>query len=165
MTGIIRMSPGNSGQREQGDAPGNVPGAGPLGGRPALVKQSRKTSTEEAINVRTRLVLTLTFLFVAFGIVAPIFAQGAAPAAGGGSAEMVKWSIITAGFALGFAAAFGALGQSRGLAASVEAIARNPSANADIRFALLLGLVLIESLVIYVLLVSLILFFVKPFAV
>ena len=35
----------------------------------------------------------------------------------------------------------------------------------DIRGALLLGLVLIESLVIYVLLISLILFFVKPFVV
>ena len=45
-----------------------------------------------------------------------------------------------------------------------EAIARNPSASADIRGVLILGLVLIESLVIYVLLISLILFFLKPFA-
>ena len=46
---------------------------------------------------------------------------------------------------------------------AVEAIARNPSASGDIRGNLLLGLVLIESLVIYVLLISLILFFLKPF--
>jgi F-type H+-transporting ATPase subunit c len=45
-----------------------------------------------------------------------------------------------------------------------EAIARNPSATNDIRGSLLLGLVLIESLVIYVLLVSLILLFLKPFS-
>jgi F-type H+-transporting ATPase subunit c len=51
------------------------------------------------------------------------------------------------------------------LSAAAEAIARNPSANADVRFALILGLVLIESLVIYVLLIALILFFVKPFPV
>ena len=38
-----------------------------------------------------------------------------------------------------------------------------PGAAGDIRGALILGLVLIESLVIYVLLISLILFFVKPF--
>ena len=57
----------------------------------------------------------------------------------------------------------GALGQGRGVAAAVEAIARNPSAAGEIRGNLILGLVLIESLVIYVLLISLILFFLPPF--
>ncbi len=112
--------------------------------------------------MRKSQVLSLTVLFVAAGLVAPLFAQGAVPTV---SAETAKWSIITAGFALAIAAAFGALGQSRGLAAAAEATARNPSATGDIRFALILGLVLIESLVIYVLLVALILFFVKPFPV
>mgnify|MGYP001060490049 CR=1 FL=1 len=113
--------------------------------------------------MRTRLVLTCTFLFVAFAIAAPAYAQEAAATAAAGHAEMVKWSIITAGFALAIAAAFGALSQSRGLSAAAEAIARNPSAAGDIRGAMILGLVLIESLVIYVLLISLILFFVSPF--
>jgi len=112
--------------------------------------------------VRRRLVPVLTFTLVVLGVVAPLYAQ--APGAAGGS-ETVKWSIITAGFALAIAAAFGALSQSRGLSAAAEGIARNPSAAPDIRFALILGLVLIESLVIYVLLISLILFFVKPFTV
>ncbi len=112
--------------------------------------------------MRKSLMLSLTVLFVAAGLVAPLFAQGTSPAGGG---EVAKWSIITAGFALAIAAAFGALGQSRGLAAAAEATARNPAATGDIRFALILGLVLIESLVIYVLLVALILFFVKPFPV
>ncbi len=106
------------------------------------------------------------FLFasivVGFGFLSPLHAQQAAAAAGGGT-EVARWSIITAGFALAIAAAFGALGQSRGLAAAVEGIARNPSAAGEIRGNLILGLVLIESLVIYVLLISLILFFVKPF--
>ncbi len=114
--------------------------------------------------MRRRLVLTLTFLFVAVGIVVPAYAQGTpAPLDAAGHAEMIKWSIITAGFALGIAAAFGALSQSRGLSAAAEAIARNPSAAGDIRGAMILGLVLIESLVIYVLLISLILFFLPPF--
>ncbi|HEY3382310.1 MAG TPA: ATP synthase F0 subunit C [Vicinamibacterales bacterium] len=113
--------------------------------------------------MRKSLVLSLTVLFVAAGMVAPLFAQGSAAAAGG--SEVAKWSIITAGFALAIAAAAGAFGQSKGLSAAAEAIARNPSATGDIRFALILGLVLIESLVIYVLLVALILFFVKPFPV
>ena len=49
------------------------------------------------------------------------------------------------------------------LASAAEAIARNPGAAGEIRGALILGLVLIESLVIYVLLISLILFFLNPF--
>ena len=57
------------------------------------------------------------------------------------------------------------MSQAKGLSAAVEGIARNPSAAGEIRGNLILGLVLIESLVIYVLLISLILFFVKPFPV
>ena len=72
--------------------------------------------------------------------------------------------IITAGFALGIGAACRALGQGRAVAAAAEAIARNPGAAGDIRFVLLLGLVLIESLAIYVFVISLILFFLKPFS-
>ena len=55
----------------------------------------------------------------------------------------------------------GALAQGKAIAAAAEAIARNPGAAGDIRGALILGLVLIESLVIYVLLISLILFFLR----
>lgn len=108
-----------------------------------------------------RSVLTLLFMFLVIGVVSPAYAQGAEGAAGG--AEVVRWSIITAGFALAVAAAFGALAQGKGVSAAAEAIARNPSAAGEIRGALILGLVLIESLVIYVLLISLILFFIKPF--
>jgi F-type H+-transporting ATPase subunit c len=89
-----------------------------------------------------------------------VYAQGE-PAAG--NTEVFRWSIITAGFALAFAAGLGALGQGRAVASAAEAIARNPGATGDIRGALLLGLVLIESLVIYVLLISLLLFFFNPF--
>jgi F-type H+-transporting ATPase subunit c len=111
--------------------------------------------------VSTRSVLTVAVALLSLGFVAPAYAQEA----GGGAASdvLVQWSIITAGFALGIAAAFGALGQGRAVSSAVEAIARNPSAVNDIRGSLILGLVLIESLVIYVLLISLILFFVNPF--
>jgi F-type H+-transporting ATPase subunit c len=100
-------------------------------------------------------------MVAAAGVFAPVFAQ--TPAGGEAVSEVAKWSIITAGFALGIAAGLGALGQGRAVAAATEAIARNPGAAGDIRGALILGLVLIESLVIYVLLISLILFFVNPF--
>lgn len=113
--------------------------------------------------VNTRFTWVLMLLVMAAGLISPLFAQEAGTAQGFDLGELHKWSIITAGFALAIAAAFGTLAQSRGLAAAAEGIARNPNAAPEIRFVLILGLVLIESLVIYVLLISLILFFVKPF--
>ena len=69
-------------------------------------------------------------------------------------AGVVRWGVIGAAFLLGIAAAAGAIGQSRAIAASVEGIARNPSAGAAIRTAMIIGLALIESLVIYALLIA-----------
>jgi F-type H+-transporting ATPase subunit c len=111
--------------------------------------------------VSKRFFVTVGLIVLAIGLISPLHAQEAAAA--GTRTEVVRWSIITAGFALAIAAAFGAISQARGLSAAVEGIARNPSAAGEIRGNLILGLVLIESLVIYVLLISLILFFVKPF--
>ena len=109
-----------------------------------------------------RAVMTFALMLVAVAA-APLYAQEP-----GGSAalsiEIAKWSIITAGFALGIGAGLAALGQGRAVAAAAEAIARNPGAAGDIRGVLLLGLVLIESLAIYVFVISLILFFLKPFS-
>ena len=106
------------------------------------------------------IVRSLMFLIPITLIASPVYAQGAGGAANSG---LVQWSIITAGFALAIAAFGGALGQGRAVASATEAIARNPGAAGEIRGALILGLVLIESLVIYVLLVTLILFFILPF--
>lgn len=109
----------------------------------------------------SRFVLSLMFGFVVLGLASPVYAQEAvADAANSG---LVQWSIITAGFALAIAAFGAALGQGKAVASAAEAIARNPGAAGEIRGSLILGLVLIESLVIYVLLISLILFFLKPF--
>ena len=108
----------------------------------------------------TRSILSASLMLLGAGLVSPVYAQ---EAAGATSTALVQWSIITAGFALAIAALGGALGQGRAVASATEAIARNPGAAGEIRGALILGLVLIESLVIYVLLISLILFFLKPF--
>ena len=66
----------------------------------------------------------------------------------------VRWGMVSAAFVLGIAAAAGAIGQARAIAASVEGIARNPSAAAAIRGAMIIGLALIESLVIYALIIA-----------
>ena len=105
-----------------------------------------------------RTIVVTVVLIAAGALFSPAYAQEVA-----NKTEVAKWSIITAGFALAFAAGLGALGQGRAIGSAVEAIARNPGAVGDIRGALLLGLVLIESLSIYVLLISLILFFLPRF--
>lgn len=114
------------------------------------------------MSTRRSVLLSLTFMFVALLVGTPVYAQEGATA-GAANSGLVQWSIITAGFALAIAAFGGALGQGRAVASATEAIARNPGAAGEIRGALILGLVLIESLVIYVLLVTLILFFILPF--
>jgi F-type H+-transporting ATPase subunit c len=79
------------------------------------------------------------------------FAQdtAAAPAATG-----VRWNLVSAAFLLGIAAAAGAIGQSRAIASACEGIARNPTAAGPIRLAMIIGLALIESLVIYALIIA-----------
>jgi F-type H+-transporting ATPase subunit c len=71
------------------------------------------------------------------------------------------WSIIIGGVALACAAIFGAFAQSKAIRTAAENIGRNPAAADSIRTILIIGLALIESLVIYVLLIDLIIFFVK----
>lgn len=77
-----------------------------------------------------------------------------APAPAGPQAGVVRWGVIGAAFVLGIAAAAGAIGQSRAIAAACEGIARNPTAAGAIRLAMIIGLALIESLVIYALLLA-----------
>jgi F-type H+-transporting ATPase subunit c len=91
-----------------------------------------------------RMLLLLVLLLLASPM---IFAQtpGAAPAGGG-----VQWAA-----AIGMAIASGLCGLAQGMAVkgSAEGTARNPGATAAIRFALILGLVFIESLALYTLVV------------
>ena len=87
----------------------------------------------------------------------PAAAQDTAAAAAGvpaGSGGTLNLGIIGAAFAIGVAAAGGALGQAKAVSSACSAMARNPGAAANIRFALILGLALIESLVLYALLIA-----------
>ena len=81
-----------------------------------------------------------------------VFAQEAAPTTTAGNG--VRWGALAAAFVLGIAAAAGAIGQSRASAAACDGIARNPGAAGAIRLAMIIGLALIESLVIYALLIA-----------
>ncbi len=73
------------------------------------------------------------------------------------------WAAISTSFALAIAAIGGAAAQGRSIAAAMDGIARNPMASGDIRTSMIIGLALIESLVIYTLVVCLIILFTDPF--
>jgi F-type H+-transporting ATPase subunit c len=90
----------------------------------------------------------LSYLFMTLSALCfamPAFAQG-----GGGAGE-TNWIAITAGFSMAIASAVCGLAQGKAVASATESLARNPAARPGIQFALILGLVLIESLALYTL--------------
>jgi F-type H+-transporting ATPase subunit c len=81
---------------------------------------------------------------------APTLAQTAAA----DNAESVnKYKAIAAGLGFALAAALAAIGQSRVAGAAAEGVARNPGAGARIQTMMILGLVFIETLVLFTLVV------------
>jgi len=73
----------------------------------------------------------------------------------GGALTMAHgWIAIAAGFAIGLAAFGGAIAQGKAIASALEGIARNPGAAGKITTPMIIGLALIESLVIYALLIA-----------
>lgn len=69
----------------------------------------------------------------------------------------IAYLALAAGLGLGLAVIGGAIGQGRAAAAALDGIARNPGASGKIFTPMILGLALIESLVIYSLVVSIML--------
>ena len=67
--------------------------------------------------------------------------------------------IIAIGFGVPVAVLSGAVAQGKAASAALEGIARQPEAAGKLQTAMIIGLALIESLVIYALLISLILLF------
>jgi F-type H+-transporting ATPase subunit c len=66
--------------------------------------------------------------------------------------QHAQWKSIAAAlaaFSMAIASGLCGLAQAKAVAGSSEAIARNPGAAAAIRFGLLLGLILIESMALY----------------
>ena len=60
---------------------------------------------------------------------------------------------IAAAIGMAIASGLCGLGQGKAVSGAAEAIARNPGAAAQVRFVLILGLVLIESLALYTLVI------------
>lgn len=106
------------------------------------------------LSFRPYLALAL-FLFLA---AAPVFAQQTLDPI---KAKLFSLSIIVGGAIITLAAAAGAFCQAKAIASACEGISRNPAAAPHIRFLLIFGLVLIETLVIYALLITIIILMVQ----
>jgi F-type H+-transporting ATPase subunit c len=92
--------------------------------------------------------MLMLVMLIASVMAVPAFAQGTAAATAG-----TNWVVITAGFAIAFAAGLAALGQSRVASSACEALGRNPAARPGIMVFLIIGLAFIESLVLFTLLI------------
>lgn len=93
-----------------------------------------------------KLIMLVVSLLV---LTTPMLAQGPG-AAGGSNATRLGLAYLGMGIASGLCG----IGQGRATASAAEAIARNPGAVAAIRFAMIFGLVLIESLALYTLVIT-----------
>ena len=92
--------------------------------------------------------LRLVSLFTPLFVASTAFAQEA-----GASSDKSAYA-WAAGLAIGIAAFGGALGQGKAASAALEGIARNPNASDKLFTPMILGLALIESLVIYALVIA-----------
>ena len=107
---------------------------------------------------RKKVVISVLTTLAIMAISAVAFAQTADPnVAAQAKADISKWAALAAGLGLGIAAFGGALGQGRAASAALDGIARNPSAADKLFTPMILGLALIESLVIYSLIISILL--------
>ena len=93
------------------------------------------------MNVKLFMIALALFVFAA-----PMFAQGTATGTATGFT-------LTSAFSMAIASGLCALAQGKAVASAAESIARNPGAAAVIRGTLLLGLVLIESLALFTLVI------------
>jgi F-type H+-transporting ATPase subunit c len=96
------------------------------------------------MTTKVRVMMLVALLLIA----CPLFAQTPQNQTANG-----HWVPISAGFSMAIASGLCGLAQAKAVAAAAEGMARNPGASAAIRFALLLGLVLIESLALYTLVI------------
>jgi F-type H+-transporting ATPase subunit c len=94
------------------------------------------------------LIFTLSGLFASFALAAEKEPLGQ---------DVKKFIGLACGMGIAIAALGGALAQGRAIASGLEGIARNPEAQPKIFIPMIVGLALIESLVIYVLVVTFIL--------
>lgn len=105
--------------------------------------------------------LVSLFVVLTMGMASLAFGQEAADSKAAGL-DFFVMTVMACGGCIAVAAFGGALGQGMSIKNAVEGIARNPEASGKITVTLIIGLALIESLVIYALVVCLIMLFANP---
>lgn len=105
------------------------------------------------------MVLILAVGFVLFPLTETVWAEEAAKT--GAPADQTSGTrAIAAAAAIGLAAVAGALAMGLAISRAADGISRQPEAEGPIRTALMLGLVFIETVVIYALIVAILIIFV-----
>jgi F-type H+-transporting ATPase subunit c len=95
-------------------------------------------------------ILSLFFILMSM----PLLAQQEEKTFNPQMASLFKLAMIVGGAIITLAAAAGAYCQAKAISSACEGISRNPAGSPTIRFILILGLVLIETLVIYALFIA-----------
>ena len=115
------------------------------------IKLSKKRPTQRKGGRQMKKALSLLSIF-GVAMIAAFIPESAHAAEGG---ELTKLGLaLGAGLGIGIAAGVAGLGQGRATAAALSGIARNPGASSKILTPMIIGLALIESLVIYALLIA-----------
>lgn len=105
-----------------------------------------------------RIFAAVLLLAMIFTLTMPVLAADENAAAAADSALGDK--AMAAAIAVGLAAAAGAVGMGWAIAKSAEAISRQPEAENKIRTTLMLGLVFVETAIIYALVIAILIIFV-----
>jgi F-type H+-transporting ATPase subunit c len=108
-------------------------------------------------NRKVKFVLMMLTSFLLLAVAGEAFAQEAEATVKAAEFGAKGWIALAAGLGIGIAAFGGALGQGRAAAQALDGIARNPGASDKLFTPMILGLALIESLVIYALIISILL--------
>ena len=102
------------------------------------------------------LAISIAILFV---LAMPVFAAGEDVAVTAANSVLGD-KALAAAIAVGLAAAAGAVGKGIAVARATEAISRQPEAENKIRTTLMLGLVFVETAIIYALVIAILIIFV-----
>ncbi len=114
------------------------------------------------MTTKTRRIITIVLMIAVFFAlsVSAFAADGAEAAEAASESKLLGNKAYAAAIAVAVAAGAGAIGMALAISKSAEGIARQPEAEGKIRTTLMLGLVFIETAIIYALIVAILIIFV-----
>ncbi len=105
-------------------------------------------------------VIAVVCMVFAIGMVTVSAAESAPAQSTAAAADSTGSKALAAAICVGLAAAAGAVGMGIAIAKASEGISRQPEADGKIRTSLMLGLVFIETAIIYALIIAILIIFV-----